>query len=190
MKTPTTSRIDLDALERETGFGWGWFIVLGVVLVALGGVAFLSIPAAATASLYAVGMVMLIGAVAQLGTRLLVPRWKGTGLQILSAVFYGAAGILVMANPMAAAKPLTLMLACALIFSGAMRIWLSRVMPSFPGRGWIVASGLVTVAAGIAFFLFPLLDRVWLLGVALAFDLTFQGVMATAFGLALKATAR
>jgi uncharacterized membrane protein HdeD (DUF308 family) len=190
MIRPTASDIDIKALERETGFGWSWFIVLGTGLVILGGLAFLILPDAARASLYAVGILMLIGAVAQLGTRLLVTGWKGTGLQVLSGVLYGAAGVLVMANPMAAAKPLTLMLACALILSGAVRIWLSRVMPSLPGRGWIVASGLFTVGAGIAFIYLPLPDRVWLLGVALAFDLTFQGVTAIAFGLALKAATR
>jgi uncharacterized membrane protein HdeD (DUF308 family) len=190
MKTPNTSSIDVNALERETGFGWGWFIVLGVLLVALGGLAFLNLAAAATASLYAVGMVMLIGAVGQLGTRLLVPGWKGTGLQVLSAVLYGAAGVLAMADPKLATNALTQVLAFALILSGVMRIGLSGAMPSLPGRGLITASGLVTVAAGIASLHFLLLDRVWLLGVVLAFDLTFQGVMAVAFGLALKAITR
>jgi uncharacterized membrane protein HdeD (DUF308 family) len=100
MDRPTTlSRIDTDALERETGFGWGWFMVLGAALIVLGALAVLSLPPAGTVSVYAVGVVMLIGAFAQLGTTLLVPRWKGIGLLVLSAVLYGAAGILATANP-------------------------------------------------------------------------------------------
>ena len=112
MKRPTASDIDFDALERETGFGWGWFAALGLVLLALGMFAFLNLPGAATTvSLNVVGMLMLGGAFAQLGTRLLVPDWRGTGLLVPGAVLYGAAGALVMANPDLAAKLLTLVLA-------------------------------------------------------------------------------
>jgi uncharacterized membrane protein HdeD (DUF308 family) len=187
MKKLTASRIDLDTLERETGFGCTWFIALGIGLITLGGLAFLSLPAAATVSVYAVGIVMLIAAFAKLGTLLLVPDWRGTGHLALSAVLYGAAGILVIANPTFAAKTLTLMLALALIFSGAMRIWLSVVMPYLPGWGWIGASGLVSVAAGAVFInLWP--AGVWLLGMVLAVDLTFQGVMMIAFGIGLRAS--
>lgn len=63
MNRPTVSRIDIDALERETGFGWGWFIVFGLVLLALGAVALLNLPPAST-SLFSVGAFMLIGAIA------------------------------------------------------------------------------------------------------------------------------
>ena len=71
------SRIDTDALERETGFGWGWFIVLGAALIVLGSLAFLNLQPAGTVSVYAVGVVMVIGALAQLKT-LLVPGWTGS----------------------------------------------------------------------------------------------------------------
>ena len=182
--------IDTDRLERETGFGWGWFTVLGATLIALGALAFLGLPPAGDASVGAVGMFMLIGASAQLGTTLLVPRWKGIGLLVLSAIFYGAAGILAIVNPMLAAMPLTVLLAIALIFSGIIRIRLTSVMPSLPGWGWVAASGFVSLVSGLAFVHLLFAHRLWLLGVALAADLTFQGATALAFGLALKANAR
>ena len=181
------SRIDTDVLERETGFGWGWFIVLGAALVVLGALAFLNLPPAGAVSVYAVGVVMVIGAFAQLGTTLLVPRWTGIGLLVLSAILYGAAGILAIVNPRLAATPLTLLLAFALIFSGITRIRLTSVMP-LNGWGWIAASGLVSVLAGLVFIHFLFTNSVWLLGMALAVDLTFQGAMVIAFGVALRAT--
>jgi len=186
MDRPSASGVDIDALERETGFGWGWFIVLGIALLAAGAFAFLNLPSVATTSLYAVGMFMLIGAVAQLATRLLAPKWRGTGFLISSAVLYGAAGVLLIANPTLASDALTATLASALILSGVMRTRLSAVMPPLPGWGWIAASGLVTAIAGLAFVHFLLLRPAWLLGEVLAFDLSFQGVSAVAFGLALK----
>ena len=57
------SRIDTDALERETGFGCGWFLVLGAALIVLGALAFLNLPPAGTVSVYAVGVVMVIGSI-------------------------------------------------------------------------------------------------------------------------------
>jgi uncharacterized membrane protein HdeD (DUF308 family) len=182
------SRIDTDALERETGFGWGWFIVLGAALVVLGALAFLNLPPAGTVSVYAVGVVMVIGAFAQLGTTLLVPSWRGIGLLVLSAILYGAAGVFAIVNPRLAATPLTLLLAFALISSGIMRIRLASVMPSLPGWGWVAASGFVSVLSGLIFIHLLSANTVWLLGMALAVDLTFHGAMVIAFGVALRAT--
>jgi uncharacterized membrane protein HdeD (DUF308 family) len=182
------SRVDTDALERETGFGWGWFMVLGAVLIVLGALAFLNLPPAGTVSVYAVGVVMVIGGLAQLGTTLLVPRWRGIGVLVLSAISYGAAGVLAIVDPKLAATPLTLLLAFALIFSGMMRVRLTSVMPPLPGWGWVAASGVVTVLSGLVFIHFLLTNTVWLLGMALAVDLTFQGAMIIGFGVALRAT--
>lgn len=181
------SRIDTDALERETGFGWGWFIALGAALIVLGALAFLNLPPAGTVSVYAVGVVMVIAAFAQLGTTLLVPGWRGMGFLVLSAILYGAAGVCAIVNPRLAATPLTLLLAFALIFSGMMRVRLTSVMPPLPGWGWVAASGVVTVVSGLVFIHFLFMNTVWLLGVALAVDLTFLGAMVIAFGLALRA---
>jgi uncharacterized membrane protein HdeD (DUF308 family) len=140
---------DTDALERETGFGWGWFMLLGVALIVLGALAFLTLPPGDAVSVYAVGIVMLIGAFVQLGTTLLVPRWRGIGLLVLSAVFYGASGIFAIVNPTLAAMPLTLLLALTLLFSGIARVVLTSVMPSLPGWGWVAASGFVSGVAGL-----------------------------------------
>ena len=189
MNRPTIpSPIATDALERKTGFGWGWFIVLGAALVVLGALAILDLPPAGTVSVYAVGVVMVIGALAQLGTTLLVPRWRGIGLLAMSAALYAGAGVLAIIDPTLAATPLTLLLAFALIFSGITRIRLTSVMPSMPGWGWVAASGCVSVLSGLVFIHFLFNNAVSLFGTVLAVDLTFQGAMVIAFGVALRAT--
>jgi uncharacterized membrane protein HdeD (DUF308 family) len=186
----TLSPIDTAMPEHKTGSGWAWLIVLGVALIVLGAFAFLNLPPAGAVSLYAVGILMLIGAFAQLGTTLLVPRRRGIGLLALSALLYGAAAISAIANPALASMPLTIFLACALIFSGITRVRLTSVMPPLPGWGWVAASGLVSLVSGLLFVHWLLAHAVWLLGMALVVDLTFQGAMAVAFGLALRAIPR
>lgn len=191
MNSHTTShRIDTEVLERETGFGWGWFALLGAALIVLAALAFLELTPAGTPSVLAVGMFMLIGAFAQLGTALLAPRWRGIGLFVLSAILYGAAGVFAIVNPMLGATPLTLLLAFALIFSGIVRIRLTSAMPSLPGWGWVAASGFVSLFTGFAFVHMLFAHTVWHLGMALAVDLGFQGATALAFGLTLKIDGR
>jgi len=166
------------------GSAWGWFIALGVVLIVLGALAFFNLPAATTVSVYAVGIFMLVGAGAQLGVAFLIR--SGLGILLLNALLYGAAGVLTIANPTLAEKTLTLLLGFALIFSGVMRIWWSLVLSSLPGWGWITASGIVSVIGGIVFIAGWPADTVWLLGMVLAVDLTFQGATAIGWGFALK----
>ena len=145
----TPSRIKTEALERETRSEWAWFIVLGVALIVLGAFAFLNLPPTGTVSVYGVGIAMLIGALAQLGTALLVPPRRGISLLALSAILYGAAGAFAILNPLLAATPLTLLLAFALIFSGMTRIRLTSIMPSSRGWGWVAISGIVSVVCGL-----------------------------------------
>ncbi|HUH94553.1 MAG TPA: DUF308 domain-containing protein [Casimicrobiaceae bacterium] len=191
MNRPTTpSPVDTDVLERETGFGWGWFMVLGAALIVLGALAFLNLPPAGATSVYAVGIFMLIGAFAQLGTTLLVPAWRGIGLLALSAVLYGTAGIFAIVNPTLAATALSLLLALGLLFSGIARIVLTAVMPPLPRGGWVGISGCVSAVTGLILIYLSLGNTVWLSGMALAVDLTLQGAMAVGFALGLKANAR
>jgi uncharacterized membrane protein HdeD (DUF308 family) len=67
-----------------------------------------------------------------------------------------------------------------------MRIWWSMVLRSLPGWGWSTASGIVSVVAGIVLIAGWPADTVWLLGMVLAVDLTFQGATAIGLGIALK----
>lgn len=168
---------------------WGWLVAFGVALIAFGGIAFFNLPVATAASVLAIGVLMLIGASLQLVASFFARSWSGFGLALVSAVLYGVAGALTIANPLLAAEVLTLMLAFSLIFSGATRIWWSAMLRPLPGWGWITASGIVSILAGIVFIAGWPANTVYLLGMVLAFDLTFQGITAVALGFTLKSVA-
>ena len=184
------THIDVRVSYPRTGSKWGWFVALGTVLIALAVLAFFNVPAATAVSVYSIAILMLVAAVAQVGAAFSVISWSGFVLLLLSSVLYGAAAILAMVNPTLAAAALTLMLAFALIFAGVMRLWWSIVLRHLPGSAWTTASGIVTTLGGIAFVADWPGDTVWLLGVVLAFDLTFQGATAIALGLALRRAGR
>ncbi|HUJ01235.1 MAG TPA: HdeD family acid-resistance protein [Usitatibacter sp.] len=190
MTTLTGFNLELAETRRELGSHWGWFTGLGIGLIVLGVLAFLNLPAATTVSVYAVGVFMLIAAGAEVGGAMFVRTWSGFALMLVSALLYGAAGVVTIANPDLAAKVLTLMLAFALVFSGVMRVWWSTALRALPGWGWITASGIVSILAGIVFIAEWPADTVFLLGMVLAFDLTFQGAMLAGMGFALKSLTR
>jgi uncharacterized membrane protein HdeD (DUF308 family) len=154
----------------------------------LGLLAFANLVMATVVSVLYVGVLMLIGAVAQIIHAFRVKRWGGFFFWLLSGLLYGAAGILAFYNPVLAAAALTLLLAAALIASGILRIVSSFRLRPETGWGWLLASGVITLIAGIVVAIGWPVNTLWLLGLVLAIDLTFQGVAAIAFGLALKAS--
>jgi uncharacterized membrane protein HdeD (DUF308 family) len=182
----TLTRSDFDAAKHELRSAWGWLIGLGAVLIGLGAIAFYNLHAATTVSVYAIGVLMLLGAGVQLAAAFVVPSWSRFALFLLSALLYGVAGGFTLANPTLAAQAFTLGLALALMVSGGMRIWWSIAVRPLPGWGWITASGLVSLLAGIVFLLGWPANSTYLLGMVLAIDLVFQGAMAIAWGFALK----
>jgi uncharacterized membrane protein HdeD (DUF308 family) len=169
---------------------WGWFVALGVLLLILGMLAFSNEMLATFVSVAYVGVLMLLGAVAQIIHAFQVRKWSSFAIWLLSGLLYGAAGILTFVNPVLAAGALTLALAVAMIVAGAMRIGVGVRLRPPPGWGWLVASGVVTLAVGVIIAFGWPGNSLWLLGIFLAIDLTWQGAMALSFGLALRAGTR
>ncbi|MCE5233885.1 MAG: HdeD family acid-resistance protein [Mizugakiibacter sp.] len=161
-------------------------MALGVVLLVLAVVAGMNLYAATVASVYMVGILMLVGALAQIAHAFQVRHWGGVVAWLLAGLLYGAAGIFAFANPLLAAATLTLLLAFALIASGIMRAWWSTSLRPLRGWGWIAASGVISAVVGVVFIAGWPQNTLWLLGMILVLDLAFQGATAIAFGLALR----
>ena len=177
---------DLTGLKTEAGSSWGWFVALGAALVALGAAAFFNLPAATVVSVYTIGILMIAGAVAQLVAAFVVRTGSRFWLLLAGALLYAVAGVLVVGNPLLGAQTLTLALAISLIFSGGSRVAWSVALRALPGWGWMTLSGVATILAGVIFIAGWPADTVYLLGMILALDLTFQGVTAIGLGFALR----
>jgi uncharacterized membrane protein HdeD (DUF308 family) len=173
---------------REVRSKWGWFVLLGAVLVVLGFVAFANLIIATLVSVLYVGILMTVGAIAQIVHAFQVKTWAGFFYWLLSGIFYGAAGVITWLNPVLAAVTLTLLLAVMLIVAGLLRIWSGFKLRGHSAWGWGVASGLITLLAGIIFLIGWPVNSLWLLGLVLAIDLTFQGIAAIGVGFTLKAS--
>jgi uncharacterized membrane protein HdeD (DUF308 family) len=165
---------------------WGWFVALGIALIVLGAIAFFNTLLATVASVYTVAILMLIGGAAQIAHAFGVKTWSGFFWWLGAGVIYALGGLFALFNPLLASAILTLLLASALIVGGALRIIVA--IRERPRRhwGWVLAAGVVTLLAGLVIALGWPVSSLWVLGLFLAVDLTFQGWAMVAVGLALR----
>lgn len=182
----TFSGGDLRDAIGQTRAKWGWFVVLGVLLLVFGGIAFGNLLIATVASVYLVGWMMLFAGVVEIIHAFGVKTWGRFFYWLLSGLLYAVAGFFAFYNPLLASAVLTFLLAVALVASGVLRLWVGYQQRAEKGSGWIIAAGIVTVLAGVVIALGWPVNSLWILGLFLAIDLVFQGWTFIAFGLALK----
>lgn len=165
---------------------WGWFVALGILMLVVGGIALGNLLIATVASVYLVGIMMLIAGGAEIAHAFGVKTWGGFFLWLLGGLLYAIGGIIAFSNPLLAAGVLTLLLAASLIASGVARGWIGYKHWSHNGSGWIIAAAIITVLCGIVIAIGWPTNSLWVLGMFLAIDMIFQGWTSIALGLALK----
>ena len=166
---------------------WGWIVALGVVFLIAGFVALGSAVAATASAVMIVGIMMIMGGVAEIVAAFSVKGWGKFVVWMLLGLLYVGAGVIAIGNPFAAATILTLMLCAALVAGGVLRIFLAFSMKS-AGKpwGWVVLSGLVTLLLGIMIIAKWPASSFFVLGIFLGIDLIFIGSGWVTMGLALK----
>src|SRR5207342_3171318 len=124
---------------------WGWIVALGVIYSIAGFIALGSILTATVASVFIVGIMMLIAGVAEVINAFQVKTWGKFLLWVLLGFLYIVAGFVTFENPLLAAALLTLLLGGTLVVSGIMRIILAFNMKEGAPWIWVALSGAVTL---------------------------------------------
>jgi uncharacterized membrane protein HdeD (DUF308 family) len=166
---------------------WGWFLAVGLILLALGLIAAYHVFTATLISVLTIGILILIGGIGQLIQAWRIKQAGGFLLWSISGLLYAGAGLVAITNPVAGAAMLTLLLGATLIGAGALRLWLWFNNRAQPGWRWLAFSGLITLATGILVAVGWPGNSAWILGLLLAFDLLFQGWTLVLLGYALRA---
>ena len=165
---------------------WGWFVAIGLLLIACGTVALVNLFVATVVSVYYVGMLMVLGGILSIAHAFQVKGWESTMLWALGGALYVLAGVFAFLNPLLASAALTLMLAAALIVTGVVRIFVGFRMRGVSGSGWIIFAGFVTALAGVIIAIGWPVNSLWILGAFLAIDLLMQGWSMLFLGIALR----
>lgn len=172
----------LDGLRSR----WGLVAGVGVLFVVFGLVALGSVVTATVASVWMVGLMMILSGAVEVVHGFAVRSWSRAVLWMVLGTLYGLAGVFAIMNPIVAAGVLTLLLGAGLVASGLVRVVLAFQMKGGTPWGWIVVSGLITALLGAAILAQWPLSSLWVLGIFLGIDLVFAGLGWIMMGVALR----
>lgn len=180
---PEAVQGDLRALRAN----WFWFLLLGIVLMALG-IGMLGYTRVVWATvvtslvfgcfLLASGVIFIIGA---FSTRF----WGGFFLSLLAGVLNLVVGVIFLDRPLEAAILYTLLLAMLFIVEGLFRI-VAALTGNFHHRLWMLLNGLLTLVLGIAIWRFWPLDGIYMIGLFVGVYLIVSGASYVGLGLAAR----
>jgi uncharacterized membrane protein HdeD (DUF308 family) len=165
---------------------WGWIVALGVVYVVAGFVALGSVVMATVASLFVVGVMMLVAGVGEVISAFQMQSWGNFLFWVILGALYIVAGFATFENPLLAAALLTLLLGASLVPSGIMRIVLAFSMKAESAWAWVLGSGVVTMLLGVVILIHWPVSSLYVLGLFLGIDLIFAGTSWIGVGFGLR----
>jgi uncharacterized membrane protein HdeD (DUF308 family) len=167
---------------------WGWIVALGVVYLVAGFIALSSIVMATVASVFIVGVMMIIAGVAEVFYAFQIKTWGRFLVWALLGVLYIVAGFITFENPLLAAVLLTLLLGAFLVASGIVRLFLAFSMTRETPRIWVALSGVITLLLGLLILARWPVNSLYILGLFLSFDLIMAGASWIGLGFGLHRT--
>jgi uncharacterized membrane protein HdeD (DUF308 family) len=178
-------RHGLSALRGE----WLWFVILGVALVVLGVVALGAVVFASLATAIAIGILLVLGGIAESVGAFWARAWSGFFLHLLTGVLSIVIGLIFFRAPVKALVALTLLIAAFLLVDGIFKI-VAALSYRFAAWGWPLASGIIDVILGLLILMdFPA-SALWVVGLFLGINMIFRGVNWIGIGLALRSLPR
>jgi uncharacterized membrane protein HdeD (DUF308 family) len=166
---------------------WGWIVALGVIFMIAGVIALGSVLMATETAVFVIGIMMIMGGVAEIIAAFSVKEWGKFAIWMLLGLLYVAAGVICFLNPFAAATILTLFLGVALMIGGIVRGFLAwSVREAGKPWGWVAVSALITLLLGLMIIAKWPYSSFYTLGIFLGIDLIFIGSSWLMIGLALK----
>lgn len=165
---------------------WGWFMTLGILLILLGAVCIIADVTATFATVLVFGWFLLISGIVALVHAFRVNSWNGFFLYLLSALFRGFTGYVMIRYPLAGALALTFVLASFFIVGGTFRA-AGAASLRLPGWGWAVFSGVVSLALGVVLLAQLPVSSVWFIGFAVGIDMILEGASLIGVATGLRA---
>jgi uncharacterized membrane protein HdeD (DUF308 family) len=168
---------------KEIRRSWGWFLALGIALMLFGAICIAGTIDATLATVLVFGWLLLITGIMGLIHSFRARSASGFFLFLLSALFRGFIGCLLICYPAASAAALTLTLASFFIVGGLFRSVGASTL-KLPRWGWSVFSGVVSCVLGILLLVEMPASSIWFIGFALGVDMLLDGASLVALAVA------
>jgi uncharacterized membrane protein HdeD (DUF308 family) len=159
---------------EEIEKSWGWFLVLGLLLMALGVACVATARTATTVSILVLGWVLIISAAVWLANAFQAWSWSGFFVYLLNAIIRGVTGYLLVTHPNAGAEGITMLIASLFIVGGVFRTAAASFI-QFPRWGWTAVAGVISVALGVYLLANWSTVSTFFIGLAIGIDLIFDG---------------
>src|SRR5260370_14906372 len=172
---------EFGSLHRESG----WLVVLGIIMVVLGIVAFMIATAATMGTVLILGWVLVVSGIVETVQAFRVRRWGGFFLHLIGGVLGVLVGLLIVTHPVAGALAWTLLFASFFTVIGLFRL-VAAIRLKFPNWGWAAFDGTVTLLLGILLWAEWPWSGFWFLGFAVGFSLLLRGWSYVMFAIALR----
>jgi uncharacterized membrane protein HdeD (DUF308 family) len=183
------SQADVDRLRRAVLASlhehWRFYLIEGIILIALGAAAIVVPPIATLAVTVFVGWLFLISGLVGLFMTLKMRGVPGFLWSFLSAILAIAVGALLIGRPGGGAFTLTFLLITFFIVEGVVSVMFALDhRKELPGAwGWMLASGIVDLALATIILAGLPGTATWAIGLLAGINLTFGGVALVAMAL-------
>jgi uncharacterized membrane protein HdeD (DUF308 family) len=164
---------------------WGWFLVVGILLMILGALCIVKAQTATAFSILVLGWILVISGVFWIINSVLTITWPIFFLYLLNGLIRVGVGYLLIRHPNAGAEGVTMVIAILLIVGGLFRT-AGAIVIKFPYWGWTLFSGLVAVALGVYVLAIYPVASTFFIGIVIGVDLIFDGGALTAFAGAIR----
>jgi len=161
--------------EAQIAEHWGWYLILGIVLL-LAGLAAIAFPFLSTiAAKIALGWIFLVSGVVMIAHAFSAGEWRGFLLNLLIGILYVIAGAYLAFLPFAGILTLTILLAALFLADGLLEAIMAFRIRPHEGWGWVLASGLAAAAVGVLIALHLPTSATWAIGALVGVKMIFAG---------------
>lgn len=144
------------------------------MLIILGSIALSSAFITTMATVMLFGVLMIAAGIAQIVHAFYTSEWTGFFGYVVLGILGAVIGWLMLMNPTIGAVSLTLLFATFFIASGLFKI-ASALMYDMAHKGWVIFSGIVSLALGLLVFAQWPESSLWIIGLFIAIDMIFTG---------------
>jgi uncharacterized membrane protein HdeD (DUF308 family) len=167
--------VDVANVLGDLKKNWGWMLALGIVFVILGFIGLGMQIALTLASVLFLGVLLLVGAGAQLIDTFKCKGWKSIVWHVLTAILYLVAGVVIIIDPLVASIIFTLVLGFMILLAGITRIIMAFHIKGMKGWGWPLVGGIISVILGLLIIAQWPISGLWVIGLFVAIELIVSG---------------